>query len=50
MPELPLLEELPLLAASSPHIDRRKPDTHHTDKISGKGGKVRGGETSSEIL
>ena len=36
MPELQLLEELPLLAASSPHADRRKPGTHHTDKISGR--------------
>jgi len=36
VPELPLLEELPLLAASTPHADRRKPGTHHTDKISGR--------------
>jgi len=36
VPGLPLLEELPLLAASSPHADRRKPGTHHTDKISGR--------------
>lgn len=44
MPELPLLEELPLLAASSPNADRRKPGTHHTDKISGREERLREGK------